>query len=148
MSSPFVRWLIPLGCIPPLSEWRVKVLYLEMLQTRMWSYPGSFRCIICCMQAGVGGDSSSFTTATTLNRGKGVYPEHQSPWTTRTAAKIAPDVFFFCEFFQFLEEEHLHLHPIPPKRVDFKVSGKSVCWMLLCLHRKLGKKDILKSVLT
>ena len=35
MSSPFVRWLIPLGCIPPLSEWRVKVLYFEMLQTRM-----------------------------------------------------------------------------------------------------------------
>ena len=89
------------------------------------------------MQAGVGGDSGSFTTATTLNRGKGVYPEHQSPWTTRTAAKIAPE-FCFWKKNTFIPTK---------KRVDFKVSGKFVCWMLLCLHRKLGKKDISKSVL-
>ena len=77
MSSPFVRWAYTLGCILPLS----KVEKSEDVK------PGSWRLEVHhLLQAGVGGDSGSFTTTTTLNRGQGVYPKHQSPWTTRTAA--------------------------------------------------------------
>lgn len=61
--------------------------------------PGSWRLEVHhLLQAGVGGDSSSFTTTTTLSRGQGVYPEHQSPWTTRTAA-IEVQMFFWRNTF-------------------------------------------------
>ena len=125
MSSPFVRWAYTLGCILPLS----KVEKSEGVK------PGSWRLgVHHLLQAGVGGDSSSFTTTTTLNRGQGVYPEHQSPWTIRTAA-IELQMFFWR--FWFLEEKNTF---IPGK------GFWEVCfWMLVCLHRRSGKKIYLET---
>ena len=108
MSSPFVRWASKantLGCILPLS----KVKKSEGVK------PGSWRLEVHhLLQAGVGGDSSSFTTTTTLNRGQGVYPEHQSPWTTRTAA-IEIQMFFW-RFLVSGRKKYLH----PPQNVSGK----------------------------
>lgn len=93
--------------------------------------PGSWRLEVHhLLQAGVGGDSSSFTTTTTLSRGQGVYPEHQSPWTTRTAA-IEVQMFFWRNTF------------MPHEKGGFWQGFWEVCfWMLLCLHRRSGKKYI------
>ena len=129
MSSPCVRWAYTLGCILPLS----KVEKSEDVK------PGSWRLEVHhLLQAGVGGDSSSFTTTTTLNRGQGVYPKHQSPWTTRTAAI---EIRMFLRQFGFLEGKNIHSSPA-------KVSGKFVfCFVGACTEGQV-KKYILKSVLT